>query len=54
LVLVVLAFRYAWTGWGDWEWWERAWRLAAMVGSGGLAYAAVLLAMGMRPRDLRH
>ena len=54
LVLVVLVFRHAWPAWSDWAWWERGWRLAAMVGSGGLAYAAVLLALGMRPRDLRH
>ena len=53
-VLVVLVFRHAWPAWSDWAWWERGWRLAAMVGSGGLAYAAVLLALGMRPRDLRH
>ena len=54
LVLVVLAFRLAWTDWGHWAWWERGWRLAAMVGAGGAAYAAVLLALGVRPRDLRH
>ena len=54
LVLVVLAFRLAWMDWGGWAWWERGWRLAAMVGAGGVAYAGVLLALGMRPRDLRH
>jgi len=25
-----------------------------MVGGGAVAYAGVLLALGMRPRDLRH
>lgn len=54
LVVVVLAFRHAWSAWGGWVWWERGWRLAAMVGGGGVAYAGVLLALGMRPRDLRH
>jgi hypothetical protein len=54
LVLVVLVFRFAWIDWGGWSWWERGWRLAAMVGTGGVAYAGVLLALGMRPRDLRH
>ena len=54
LVLVVLAFRFAWLEWGGWLWWERGWRLAVMVGAGGVAYAGVLLALGMRPRDLRH
>jgi putative peptidoglycan lipid II flippase len=54
LVAVVLAFRLAWLDWSGWAWWERGWRLAAMVGSGGVAYAGVLLALGMRPRDLRH
>ena len=54
LVLVVLAFRLGWREWSDWSWWQRAWRLAAMVGSGALAYAGVLLATGLRPRDLRH
>ena len=54
LVLVVLAFRFAWPEWGQWAWWERGWRLAATVGGGALAYAGALLAMGLRPRDLRH
>ena len=54
LVLVVLAFRLAWMDWSGWAWWQRGWRLAVMVGAGGVAYAGVLLALGMRPRDLRH
>ncbi len=53
LVLVVLLFRFVWPEWSDWAWWQRGWRLAVMVGGGGAAYAGVLLAMGMRPRDLR-
>ena len=54
LIVVVLAFRLFWTDWSAWEWWERAMRLAVMVGGGALAYAGVLVAMGLRPRDLRH
>ena len=54
LALVVGGFRLLWPDWSDWAWWERGWRLAAMVGAGGLAYAGVLLASGLRPRDLRH
>ncbi|MFT4178320.1 MAG: murein biosynthesis integral membrane protein MurJ [Thermomonas sp.] len=54
LVLVVLALRFAWPEWSQWDWWERGWRLAGTVGAGAVAYAGVLLAMGMRLRDLRH
>ena len=54
LALVVLVFRLLWPDWDSWAWWERAWRLAVMVGGGALAYAGVLLATGIRPRDLRH
>ena len=35
----MLAFRFAWSAWGGWLWWERGWRLAVMVGTGGVAYA---------------
>lgn len=53
LALVVGAFRLLWPDWSDWAWWERGWRLAAMVGGGAAAYAGVLLALGLRPRELR-
>lgn len=34
--------------------WSRIGGLAALVAGGGLTYLSVLLALGMRPRDLRH
>jgi len=34
--------------------WARFGYLAVLVGAGGLTYVAVLLALGLRPRDLRH
>lgn len=51
LLLVMLS---AWHGWSVWPWWERTWKLAAVVGAGAVAYAALLLLQGLRPRDLRH
>lgn len=41
--------------WPDWSvgTWTRVWRLAVLVGGGGLSYVAVLFAMGFRMRDLR-
>jgi len=55
MVVVVLALR----GWiGDWTAMEslvrRALLLLAVVAAGALAYGAALLALGLRPRDLRH
>ncbi|MGB3394491.1 MAG: murein biosynthesis integral membrane protein MurJ [Stenotrophomonas sp.] len=50
---VVLALRLHWADWTPWNWWERAWRLALLVGGGGLAYAVGLLLCGYRPRELR-
>jgi putative peptidoglycan lipid II flippase len=52
--LVVLAIQSAWQGWTDWAWWERIWRLLALVGAGASAYAALLWMQGIRPHDLRH
>ena len=55
MAAVVLALN-AWVG--DWTAmsnpWRRAALLLAVVGAGALAYAATLLALGLRPRDLRH
>lgn len=53
MLVVVLGLRLYWADWTPWAWWERGWRLAALVGSGGLVYAAGLLLMGYRPRELR-
>jgi len=53
MTLAVLAFRLAWPDWSAWAWWERGWRLAAMVGTGGALYAGLLWLQGIRPRDLR-
>jgi putative peptidoglycan lipid II flippase len=43
---------------GDWtrmdSLMERAALLLAVVAAGGIAYVLALLAMGLRPRDLRH
>ncbi|MCL1633211.1 murein biosynthesis integral membrane protein MurJ [Luteimonas sp. SX5] len=51
MVVGLLAF---WQGWTAWPWWERAWKLAVVVGSGAAVYAALLWLQGVRPRDLRH
>ncbi len=46
-------------GWiGDWtalaSWQQRVGWLGLAIGAGALAYAATLLACGLRPRHLRH
>src|SRR5690606_12985697 len=53
LAAVVVWLGALWPDWSAWAWWQRAWRLAVMVGAGGAAYAALLLALGLRPRELR-
>ncbi|WP_028240867.1 murein biosynthesis integral membrane protein MurJ [Stutzerimonas azotifigens] len=40
--------------WFAWGWERRALQLALLVGGGMLAFAAALLALGLRPRHLRH
>jgi putative peptidoglycan lipid II flippase len=52
MVLVLLAGRWLWPDWSVGAW-TRIWRLGAMIGVGGLAYAAVLAALGFRIRELR-
>jgi putative peptidoglycan lipid II flippase len=52
MVLVLLAGRWLWPDWSVGAW-TRIWRLGAMIGVGGLAYAAVLSALGFRIRELR-
>ena len=54
MAAVVLALLLAWDGWTAWHWSERVWKLAVVVGTGGLVYVAALWLQGIRPRDLRH
>ncbi|WP_332311034.1 murein biosynthesis integral membrane protein MurJ [Stenotrophomonas sp. SY1] len=53
MIVVVLALRLHWADWTPWTWLGRSWRLAVLVGAGGAVYAAGLLLMGYRPRELR-
>lgn len=53
MALVLLGVLWLWPDWTPWSWWERALRLAALVGTGGAVYAVLLLLQGIRPRDLR-
>ncbi|WP_282269129.1 murein biosynthesis integral membrane protein MurJ [Stenotrophomonas sp. PS02298] len=53
MLVAVVALRLFWSDWTGWAWWERGWRLAVLVGTGGAVYAAGLLLMGYRPRELR-
>jgi len=53
MVLAVVALLSLWRDWTAWHWAERLWKLLAVVGAGGLAYAAALWLQGLRPRDLK-
>ncbi|KAF1721953.1 murein biosynthesis integral membrane protein MurJ [Pseudoxanthomonas wuyuanensis] len=53
MTLVVAAFRWGWQDWTPWQWWQRGWRLTAMVGAGGVVYMALLWLQGVRLRQLR-
>ena len=53
MIVVLVLVQYQWQDWTPWAWWQRALRLAALVGAGGAVYAGLLLAQGIRPRDLR-
>ena len=53
MVAVIVPLLWLWQDWSAWAWWQRVWRLAALVGSGGAAYALMLWVQGIRPRDLR-
>lgn len=53
MILVLAALLWLWQDWTPWSWWQRGWRLAVLVGSGGAVYAALLWLQGIRPRDLR-
>ncbi len=53
MFVVVAALLWAWNDWTAWPWWERLYKLAIMVGAGGVVYAGLLWAQGIRPSDLR-
>lgn len=53
MILVLAALLWLWQDWTPWSWWQRGWRLAVLVGSGGVVYGALLWLQGIRPRDLR-
>jgi putative peptidoglycan lipid II flippase len=53
MLVVLVALLWLWQDWTPWYWWQRGWRLAVLVGSGGAAYAGLLWLQGIRPRDLR-
>ncbi len=53
MAAILFAILHYWPAWHDWAWWERAWRMGALVATGGATYALVLLASGLRPRHFR-
>ena len=54
MTVVVLTLLWIWQDWTTWAWWQRAWRLALLVGAGAAVYGALLWLQGIRMRDLRH
>jgi putative peptidoglycan lipid II flippase len=53
MAMVVGALLWAWQDWTPWQWWQRGWRLAVMVGAGGAVYMSLLWLQGIRLRQLR-
>lgn len=53
MVAVLLFGRWLWPAWSGVSGFTRVWHLAVLVGAGGASYVGVLLALGLRPRDLR-
>ncbi|MEO6102951.1 MAG: murein biosynthesis integral membrane protein MurJ [Pseudoxanthomonas sp.] len=53
MVAVLVVVAWVWNDWSAWPWWERLYKLAIMVGAGGMVYAGLLWLQGIRPRDLR-
>ncbi len=54
MVLVIEWLNVPRLEWFAWDWQRRALQLALLVGAGILAFALGLLALGLRPRHLRH
>ena len=54
MVAVVLWLNVPSGEWFAWGWERRALQLALLVGAGIAAFLAALVALGLRPRDLRH
>jgi len=54
MVLVILWLGSAADSWLEWSVWRRAWQLSILCVAGGSVYFVVLLAVGLRPRHLRH
>ncbi|MBB5210929.1 murein biosynthesis integral membrane protein MurJ [Microbulbifer hydrolyticus] len=53
MAAVLLMILHYWSGWHDWAWWQRAWRMGGLVAAGGGTYGLVLLVSGLRPRHFR-
>ncbi|MDN5923847.1 MAG: polysaccharide biosynthesis C-terminal domain-containing protein, partial [Xanthomonadales bacterium] len=53
MAAVLLLGNHLWPDWTTVGTWTRLWHLAVLVGAGALTYVLVLLAAGLRPRDLR-
>ncbi|MCK7598774.1 murein biosynthesis integral membrane protein MurJ [Microbulbifer sp. CAU 1566] len=53
MAAVLLATLHYWPAWHEWPWWQRAWRMGALVAAGGATYGLILLASGLRPRHFR-
>ncbi len=53
MVLVLLLARLYWPAWGEWGALARVWRLGAVIAAAAGTFVLVLLAAGLRLRDLR-
>ncbi|WP_460805712.1 murein biosynthesis integral membrane protein MurJ [Microbulbifer agarilyticus] len=53
MAAILLTILHFWGEWNQWLWWERAWRMGAIVAAGGATYGLVLLVSGLRPRHFR-
>lgn len=53
MVLVLLGVLFLWSGWYDWHWWQRGWRLVVVCAAGLAAYAVSLRLVGIRFSEFR-
>lgn len=53
MAAVLLSILHYWPSWNEWLWWQRAWRMGALVTAGGATYGVILLVSGLRPRHFR-